>query len=268
MQGFIRNSDGLVTEEEYQEHLKRVQAITTTETFWFHAKNASNNPPPGKRNKKTMLRDGLNILKSDLSPTLKERYFKDDFLPDYTKSLIVDSVNGIIGNIYTSTAALNAMTQKKRGKYEFIKDENNPKFKLIHEHIVPKKLFYRSLLSFIKHPSFNELWFEYLMDFFLIGATITSDENDLLNKKYREDMPDEFYDPQHNYYLNPWARYMMLDGIDLPERIEMNLVLWDTDLKSYSKTLLDYDSFSWFNSICKITLETDNHHKVGERLIK
>jgi hypothetical protein len=201
-----------------------------------------------KRTKEQMLDDAFFILMSDLSLGMKQSYFRDNFLPYYTKNCITQHNRGIIGNPYTSELALQSMKKRKNGTYYFEKDPSQPKFTLIHEHIVPKQLFYKPLIAFSKHPNFDRSFFEFLVDFFLIGVSITRTEDNMLNKEgMRDDMPPEFYDDtNHDFFLNPWARYYKLQQIGGYEELIIRKVKWADDLKSYTVVgTVDYSKYQW-----------------------
>jgi hypothetical protein len=85
----------------------------------------------------------------------------------------------------------------------FNKIHKTEKFRL--EHIVPRSVLVKLFLSL---PEKNEKVVYDFLEKFAISAIITINEDNLLNtSNLKSTMPDEFYDENHNLYLDPFARY-------------------------------------------------------------
>jgi len=78
-----------------------------------------------------------------------------------------------------------------------------------HEHIVPPSAIYEYIVANIvkRKKSTVKIIYQCLKKF-CITATITKDENIILNKNgLRKFMPSEFYDKNSDLYNDPFARY-------------------------------------------------------------
>ncbi|MAT73000.1 MAG: hypothetical protein CMJ58_26250 [Planctomycetaceae bacterium] len=78
---------------------------------------------------------------------------------------------------------------------------------LIHEHVVPRKV----IVQYLTKMS-HQLTLEEVREVFVrlaIGAIVTGEENDRLNK-YRSSMPDDFDLSEDLQSCDPWARYRKL----------------------------------------------------------
>lgn len=260
----MSQDEELISDKEHEAIMERGNISIFAEEYFQSLKGKIKNykSHTEQRTKDEMLNDAFTILTSNLTFGVKESYFRDNFLPYYTKNCITKHGRGTIGNIYTSEQALQSMKRRRNGRYYFEKDPRDPKFTLIHEHIVPKQLFYKPLLVFAEHKDFNRNFFEFLVDFFLIGVTLTRTEDNRLNKeKMRDDMPLEFYEPNEPYYfLNPWARYYKLQELGYKDLIICK-VKWADDLKSYEVVgTIDYKTFEWASAYLRYTVYQDSFH--------
>lgn len=95
------------------------------------------------------------------------------------------------------THALNGIKFASASKYH---KHCSPLF--AHEHIVPVEVIYTILVGSQGQPV---AWFDSILRRFAIRATITKGENNTLPKST---MPKEFYDPTHELYQDPLARYL------------------------------------------------------------
>lgn len=261
----LNSESVLISEQEHQEIMGRGQIADFAEGYFQSIKGKIKSLPSyiEQRTKKDMLDDAYTVLASNLSLGMKEAYFRNDFLPYYTKNCITEHGRGTIGNPYTTEQALQSLKQKKNGKFYFEKDPGKPKFTLIHEHIVPKQLFYKPLLVFASQKGFDRQFFEFLVDFFLIGVTITRTEDQWLNDEgMRDDMPLEFYEPEEpSYYLNPWARYYKLQQMGYSDLI-IRKVNWASDLKSYEVVgTVDYEKSEWLSTWLNYTVFQSSCHE-------
>lgn len=89
-----------------------------------------------------------------------------------------------------------------------------PKAKLTHEHVVPKKVVINVLFA-LQSPT-PATAFD-LLSTFLIGVVITRQEHDLLNVEDGSSMPAAFADPAHADYRDPWLRYKKHDIRVVPQ---------------------------------------------------
>ncbi len=78
------------------------------------------------------------------------------------------------------------------------------KAKLIHEHVVPKKVVINILMD-LREPTSEEVYS--ILDRFLTGVVVTPEEDGLLNCDHRASMPPEFFDPDSPQYQDAWLRY-------------------------------------------------------------
>ena len=81
----------------------------------------------------------------------------------------------------------------------------NPKARLKHEHVVPRKVVVNMLFTLDQVTPGRVRG---ILDMFLIGAVVTPEEDAVLSTNYRAEMPEEFHDPAHPSYHEPWLRYM------------------------------------------------------------
>ena len=87
----------------------------------------------------------------------------------------------------------------------------NPKAKVKHEHLVPKKVVAKMLFE-LREPTAETV--REILDKYLIGVVVSPEEDALLNSEHCATMPKEFFDPEHLDYQNPWLRYDRI-GIEL-----------------------------------------------------
>lgn len=80
----------------------------------------------------------------------------------------------------------------------------DPKAKLRHEHVVPKKVIIDMLMN-LEKPSVDSV--REICDRYLIGAIVMPEEDDVLNAEFGRSMPPEFVKPDHPGYHDPWLRY-------------------------------------------------------------
>ncbi len=90
----------------------------------------------------------------------------------------------------------------------------DPKAKLIHEHVVPRKVLAQRLVRL--NPITPDAVFD-LLTRFAIACIVTPEEDARLSKGTRTRMPEPFDDPAHPDYDNPWLRYR-LAGITVVDR--------------------------------------------------
>ena len=81
-----------------------------------------------------------------------------------------------------------------------------------HEHVVPMKILSERLLA-MDDPSLEDIA-RFILDNVIL-ASITKEEDKKLNDaKLTSAMPNEYYDPSHELYNNPLARYIKV-GIEI-----------------------------------------------------
>jgi hypothetical protein len=91
------------------------------------------------------------------------------------------------------------------------------KAKLIHEHVVPKKVVV-DLLSQMQNSTSAEIYD--LFNRLFIGVVVTPVQDQILNCDHKRSMPPEFYDPSSVSFRDPWLRYkpyLSLDGFQIVE---------------------------------------------------
>jgi hypothetical protein len=93
----------------------------------------------------------------------------------------------------------------------------NPKAKLKHEHVVPKRVVAKMLFD-LKSPTQEVV--RNILDKFLIGVVVTEKEDYLLNCEFRDSMPPEFFDRANPSYHDPWLRYKRC-GIEVSEATKL-----------------------------------------------
>ena len=87
-----------------------------------------------------------------------------------------------------------------------------PKNHIRIEHVVPMKVISKKLLE-LKDPSVEDIG-KFLLDN-VVFAAISKEEDMMLNSNgLNSKMPDEYYDPSHELYDNPLARYIKA-GIEI-----------------------------------------------------
>lgn len=176
-----------------------------------------------KRDRTLLLNDLYKLLTvKDISESLKFNHLRNDFLhawtsPDATRKKERE---------YWSEKAL----ELYQSRYELgIKNEREL-FKGIQlDHVVPRVWFEEMIMPLIIHNQLDEIpkhALKYLFETLAIGAFVTKNENQReidsilqpeKNKKGEEvwkkrphkfGMPINFYNKEHDYFLNAWARYM------------------------------------------------------------
>lgn len=80
----------------------------------------------------------------------------------------------------------------------------DPRAKLIHEHIVPRREMLDILFS-LSTPSPDVV--QTLLERLLIAVVVTPEQDELLNCDHRSRMPKEFSDRTHADFHEPWLRY-------------------------------------------------------------
>ncbi len=82
----------------------------------------------------------------------------------------------------------------------------DPKAKLIHEHVVPRKVIAEQLLKL--NPITPDAVFS-LLTRFAIGCIVTPEEDARLSMGTRSKMPEPFDDVTHADFENLWLRYQL-----------------------------------------------------------
>jgi len=84
----------------------------------------------------------------------------------------------------------------------------NRKKGLRHEHVVPRK--YLITMFFQLENITPDIVYD-MLNRFAIGAIVTKNEEQELNRHFKVDMPDEFDDPCNKAYRDPWLRFKHID---------------------------------------------------------
>ena len=122
------------------------------------------------------------------------------------------------GNEYWSVEAY--------GKWAY---EEKRAYKLIHEHIIPRKVIREKIDELEKLDSLS---LYLLFKKYVIAVVITKEEDNLFRKGYGgqnliSKMPKEFGNEQEEWFDNPWSRYLAVNkqdeefGIELPEGLDV-----------------------------------------------
>lgn len=165
-----------------------------------------------KIKKKEALIATYKVLKEpDIPDVWKKDFLKNFTIQQWSENYQTKPSSKIIGNRYMSEGAYKL----------YLKNMN--KTNLHHEHVTTKNLIYN--LHFKNHFLDTELdEIEYWMDSCAFACIITNDENTTyLGKKLKQNMPDEFWDINHPWYMRKWARYLKVDFTNIW------IVEWDED---------------------------------------
>jgi len=142
---------------------------------------------------------------------------KDDIANDVAFILKADITYGTkYGVINEVCWVWTGFTGKYKGcpywsKMAVMQHRLNPKAKLKHEHVVPRKVVADMLFSLDQATSGRV---REILDTFLLGVVVTPEEDAVLSIDYRAQMPEEFYNRAHPSYHEPWLRYMRC-GIEI-----------------------------------------------------
>jgi hypothetical protein len=93
---------------------------------------------------------------------------------------------------------------------------------LRHEHAVPRSLVIEMLRK-LESPT-PEMVYS-ICERYLCGVVVTKEEDDILNFKFRKDMPPEFFDPNSPDYEDAFLRYKRCDFeiVEPPEKWWLNI---------------------------------------------
>jgi hypothetical protein len=102
----------------------------------------------------------------------------------------------------------------------------------VHEHVVPQCILVEIFSLWSQHITKPTI--KAYLRWMLLGVVVLKDEdNKLTNLKLRENMPDDWWDPESYDYQNHWIRYKAAS-------IEVHACIWD------NKRIISHNEISYF----------------------